>query len=249
MSISSSRSSRIAAESSKVLDHAYIAAASSSRCRAPCPALNALANHGYISRDGQGIAFFDLIRALVHVYNLSIPLALLLALPGYLLSGTFHFKGWPWQWTWVLSLAALSDFGASKLAHRASLVHVNHPSHCPDSELLDALLSVSPSGLSIRDFAMVRVKREAALDKPMNWWHEQVALGESGLSWLLFRDGSDGTATVPVERLRQFFGQERLPDGWWEHVRPQQPIGLLAARRVANEVQKDMTVIRGTESD
>ncbi|KAK0201199.1 Chloroperoxidase, partial [Desarmillaria ectypa] len=219
-------------------DHAFITAASSLRCRAPCPALNTLANHGYISRDGQDIAFFDLIRAIVHVYNLSILLTLLLALPGYILYGTFYFTGWPWRWTWVLSLAALSDFGASKLAHRASLVHVNRPSHCPDAELLGALLSASPSGLSIHDFAMARVKREATLEKPMNWWHEQVALGESGLSWLLFCDGSDDKATVPVGRLRQFFGQERLPDGWWEHVRPQQPIGLFKARKIANEVQK-----------
>lgn len=113
----------------------------------------------------------------------------------------------------MLSLARLSDFGDSEIAHRASLVHVNHPSHRPDSELLEALISASPSGLSIRDFAMVRVKREAMLERPMNWWHEQVALGESGLLWLLFRHGSDNMAAVPVERLRQAFGQERLRDG------------------------------------
>ncbi|KAK0231946.1 hypothetical protein EDD85DRAFT_849380 [Armillaria nabsnona] len=250
MSISPSRSSRIA-EESKVLSHAFISAPSSRRCRAPCPALNALANHGYVSRDGQDIPFFDLIRAIVHVYNVSIPLALFLALPGYLLYGAFHFTGWPWKWTWVMSLAALSDFGASRLAHRASLVHVNHPSHCPDPELLESLISACPSGLSIRDFAEVRVKREAALEKPINWWHEQVALGESALSWLLFRDGSDDKATVPVERMRVFFGQERLPEGWWERVRPQQAIGLFTARRIANEVQRDMMIIRsiGAKSD
>ncbi|KAK0471396.1 Chloroperoxidase, partial [Armillaria novae-zelandiae] len=219
-------------------NHASSPVPSSNRCRSPCPALNALANHGYISKEGQNIAFFDLLRAMVHVYNVSILLALFLALPGYLLYGTFRCTGWPWKWTWVLSLARLSEFGASRLAHRASLVHVDQPSHHPDPKLLESLISAYPSGLSICDIAEVRVKREAALEKPLNWWHEQIALGESALSWLLLRDGSDEQATVPVERMREFFGEERLPEGWWERVRPQQAVGLLTARRIANEVQK-----------
>ncbi|KAK0190003.1 Chloroperoxidase [Armillaria mellea] len=247
MSTYPSRSSLIAEESM----HAFISAPSSDSCRAPCPALNALANHGYISRDGQEIAFFDLVRAIVHVYNLSVPLAVFLAVPGYFLYGAFHFTGWPWKWTWVMSLEALSKFGPSKLAHPASLVHVNHPSHYPDPKLLDSLTSAYPSGLSMHDFAQVRVEREAALEKPLNWWHEQVALGESALSWLLFRDGIDDRATVPVERMKEFFGKERLPEGWWERVRPQQAVGLLTAKGIANEVQKNMMIIRrqGAESD
>ncbi|KAG6614069.1 Aromatic peroxygenase [Phytophthora cinnamomi] len=43
--------------------------------RSPCPALNVLANHGYIPRDGKNVTPLLLQEALVEVYNLDLSLA------------------------------------------------------------------------------------------------------------------------------------------------------------------------------
>jgi len=37
--------------------------------RSPCPAINTLANHGFINRDGKNINVLDLAAALEEVYN------------------------------------------------------------------------------------------------------------------------------------------------------------------------------------
>ncbi|KIM33590.1 hypothetical protein M408DRAFT_60998 [Serendipita vermifera MAFF 305830] len=55
--------------------------------RSPCPALNALANHGYLPRDGKNISIPQLVKALTGVYNLSYPLAFALASLGVILCG------------------------------------------------------------------------------------------------------------------------------------------------------------------
>ncbi|PFH45726.1 hypothetical protein AMATHDRAFT_8748 [Amanita thiersii Skay4041] len=55
--------------------------------RSPCPALNSLANHGYVAHSGKHIPFWTLIHALQHVYHLSLPLALLISTVGYLTCG------------------------------------------------------------------------------------------------------------------------------------------------------------------
>ncbi|KEQ98114.1 hypothetical protein AUEXF2481DRAFT_2094 [Aureobasidium subglaciale EXF-2481] len=49
--------------------------------RGPCPGLNALANHGYISRDGIA-GFFEVITAVNQVYGMSVDLVAVLAVMG-----------------------------------------------------------------------------------------------------------------------------------------------------------------------
>lgn len=49
--------------------------------RGPCPGLNALANHGYISRDGIA-GFFEVIHAVIHVYGMGVDLITVLAVMG-----------------------------------------------------------------------------------------------------------------------------------------------------------------------
>jgi len=55
--------------------------------RSVCPALNTMANHGYLPRSGRHITFPILIHALRECYNLTFALALVLATGGYLLVG------------------------------------------------------------------------------------------------------------------------------------------------------------------
>ncbi|KAJ8082782.1 hypothetical protein PM082_008638 [Marasmius tenuissimus] len=57
--------------------------------RSVCPALNAMANHGYLPRDGQNITFTTLFCGLKACYGLSTPLAFLLTLGGFLIIRRF----------------------------------------------------------------------------------------------------------------------------------------------------------------
>jgi hypothetical protein len=73
---------------------------------------------------------------LVTVYNLSLPLALLLCVSAFLIYGKFK------QWSYVIDLGDLATFsGSVHITHFASLVHPNHPSHQPDPELLRKLMA------------------------------------------------------------------------------------------------------------
>ncbi|KAJ7156153.1 hypothetical protein C8R46DRAFT_1294635 [Mycena filopes] len=229
-------------------DHTFIPATPSDR-RSPCPALNALANHGYLPRRGTQISFTHLLRATQHVYNLSLPLALLLTLVGFLTCAKFNFsftrpecRGWNWRPTlsWTLDLADLSARGPTKIAHDGSLVHASGaPSNAPDPALLAAFLAAaahSPStetgGLTLPDLAALHAANTR--DLKLSAFHEQVALGECGLGWLVMRNPSTGA--VPLETLEAWFGEERLPEGWWARRVARPKVGLVQARKTAGEV-------------
>lgn len=99
--------------------------------------------------------------------------------------------------------------------------------------------------------------REATLsnEDKLDTIHEQIALGESALTWLLFSEENvtetetSSTSDISIDRaiplsfLAQWFGEERIPDGW---VRPYKTVGLLDARKVADRVRKDMEVVSWT---
>ncbi|KAJ8075766.1 hypothetical protein PM082_021396 [Marasmius tenuissimus] len=57
--------------------------------RSVCPALNTMANHGYIPRNGQNLTFLTLFYGLKECYGLSTPLAIVLVLGGFLLIKRF----------------------------------------------------------------------------------------------------------------------------------------------------------------
>ncbi|KAJ7500734.1 hypothetical protein B0H11DRAFT_1714086 [Mycena galericulata] len=250
-------------------NYSFIPARGSDK-RSPCPALNALANHGYISRRGTHIKFTHLLHAVKTVYNLTLPLAFLLTLVGFLTCAKFSLntptpeapsstkeplrtslcRGYRWKFSfsWTLDLADLSARGWNKITHDASLVHASGvPSHAPDPALLANFLSAAsrpapetqtPIGMSLRGLTVVHAARERNLPRPLNTFHEQVALGECALGWLVMHNPDTGA--IPLETLAEWFGEERLPKGWWSSKRPVRPIGLWLARRTAGNVQKFM---------
>ena len=121
-------------------------------------------------RNGRGFTFVQLIWAMVHVYNISYPLAFLLASVGFLTSAklSFHshhsgvlskpathfsFLFSPFIWmgsllarifqlpSWTLDLQSLSQRGCFKIAHDGSLVHPDgKPSTSPDPIGMESLL-------------------------------------------------------------------------------------------------------------
>lgn len=198
-------------------------------CRSLRAQLRACSPH-----DGRNIGFWQLIQAVRSVYNLSLPLAALLALVGILLCG--HAL--------QLDLDKLALH--NRIEHDASLVHgdalAGH-AEAPipvDPELLHALLSHAneKQGLSLDAFAQLRVDREARLTSPLDHLHSEIGTGEAALCWLLLKEEN---GQIPPSTLEQWYGEERIPEGWEP---PTKGVGLFDARQTASEVAKKMEEIR-----
>ncbi|KAF9468363.1 Chloroperoxidase [Collybia nuda] len=201
-----------------------------SQSRAPCPALNALANHGYISRDGKDLTIPELVGALQRVYNISFTLAFLLSFVAVLYCG--HGLR--------VDLGDLCKH--NKIEHNASLAHDDCPegkefaSNAPSRKLLQSLVGYATCGhgLGLNDFARARVDRESRLKTPLDEIHSQIATGESALTWLVMKDQR---GEVPINLVKEWYGEERIPHGW---VPPAKPIGLFSAHGVASMIAKEM---------
>lgn len=207
------------------------------------------------------------------MYNISIPLALVLTIFGFLTCGRLSFthsttsaKSSTTQklhalislrWKWTLDLGDLRAKDWFTITHDASLVHVSGvPSNAPDPKLFKDVLRHAEhpllgddkrQGLSIHDLARIRVLREASLSHPLSTLHAQIAQGEAGFLWLVMGDQAcraTGDGIIPISTLQQWLWEERLPEGWWESMRPVKTVGLFEARRRAGDVARDMGTIR-----
>ncbi|KAK1215410.1 hypothetical protein PQX77_021985 [Marasmius sp. AFHP31] len=108
--------------------------------RSVCPALNTMANHGYIPRDGRNLTFLTILYGLKECYGLSTPLAIVLVVGGFFLIGRYDFFSLPFT---VPDQLAISNPDGSKsqpgvidlklvglhggVEHNASLVHADCP--------------------------------------------------------------------------------------------------------------------------
>ncbi|KAG6853615.1 hypothetical protein C0991_002839 [Blastosporella zonata] len=96
-------------------------------------------------------------------------------------------------------------------------------------------------GVTLGDLGRLHAAREAALPSThkLSWLHEQVALGECGLAWCVLHAHGRGAeqGVIPLRSIEQWFGKERLPDGWWDvgGGRPVREVGLKDARKRAAE--------------
>jgi len=83
-----------------------------------------------------------------------------------------------------------------------------------------------------------RVDREAQLEKPLSNIRAQIGQGEAAVAWLVMKDDN---GKVPLDRLKEWWGEERLPDGW---TKPHRVIGLLEARWKADDIADGMRKMR-----
>jgi len=149
--------------------------------RSPCPALNTLANHGYLPRNGRNIRPYQFIQALQEGYNLSYPLA------AFLTWGSFILVQ---QWKKV-SLKDLARHGL--LEHDASLAHVDaaegaqYAPTCVDESYLSLLLDDATDGfgLTAEDIAKARVRRESAYPQPLDVVHAEIGGCIVNLLWYM----------------------------------------------------------------
>jgi Peroxidase, family 2 len=204
--------------------------------RAPCPALNAMANHGLLPRDGKDITLPSLICAVRDVYHLSWPLAIVLAVGGYIL-----IKAW-----WRINLEDLALHNG--VEHNASLAHDDapsglKPSFAPtvaDPSLLNQLLNDSSDGkvMTAADIARARVRREATYEPgAIDPVHMEIARGEFALVLAIF----GGNGAIPLDYLRTWMLEEKFPVGW---VKPKQRVTLLRIILLSWEIRRAMEAMR-----
>ena len=197
--------------------HAFEPAGPSSS-RSPCPALNALANHGYLfvhhpptppngnahdtnihrNRDGRAITVPELVHAMKEVYHVSVPLGSILAVVGT----TWCGSGWSLN---------LDDLAAhNKIEHDASLTHDDarptdkYAPIPPNPELVKKFLAVSDKDyLTFDDLVKYRAERDATLARPLSTVHEIIAVGELAFTQQAFENAE---GHISKEYLQTWYG-------------------------------------------
>jgi len=154
------------------------------------------------------------MTAVRQVYTLSYPLAFLLTLGGFLACG--H------RMRTRLNLESLARH--NRIEHDGSLVHDDAPKgsiwapNMPDHSLLEDLIGEGKDeteGMTIEHLVRVRRRRSAALRTPLSTLHADIMMGESAFIVETFAD-ADGV--INREVLKEWFGEERLADGWSGNV-------------------------------
>lgn len=208
--------------------------------RGPCPIINALANHGYISRDGHNISSTDIKSAMAEL-GISNTIRTFLTYGAYLeyqptrptgfwafirnpvtyLLGHFGLRN-PGQrnpsGVKCLNLDQLSRHGP--VEHDASLSRrdfAQGDNHTSQKDLVQALLAASSNGMEFttEDFVKLRQKRltQQKLDNQELKFgapENRVACGEIALIQGVFGDGSR-QYSVPAPYMKALFEEERLP--------------------------------------
>ncbi|THH07130.1 heme-thiolate peroxidase [Phellinidium pouzarii] len=200
--------------------------------RSPCPALNTMANHAYLPRDGRRLTGTVLTHALMECYNLSWPLAAFLSWGGVLLLGQD-------------GLFSLHDLARhNRIEHDASIAHINTPSdeeYAPanvDSTLYNAFLADAHGGrISARDIARARVRREAEKSTHVTAVQQEIARGEVALVLQVFGGES---FSVPLDVIHSWWHDERLPEGW----RPTRKTTLLGTIHWSTVIRDHMNDLR-----
>jgi len=205
--------------------------------RSPCPALNTLANHGYLPRDGKNIGPLDFVRGLREGYNLSRPLSYFLAFGAAFLLGQFG----------RVSLGDLARHG--HIEHDASLAHADtapEEEYAPtevDAGLLARVCGEARGGaggvMDAEDVAVSRVRREGEC-KPLGGLQAELARGEMGIALGLFGVREGGREGMPVRWFREWVYEERLPTGW----KAERTTGILDTVRHTNAIRNAMTKMR-----
>ncbi|GBC07231.1 hypothetical protein RclHR1_07320004 [Rhizophagus clarus] len=184
--------------------------------RSPCPALNTLANHGYLPRDGKDITANQLIEAIHKCFNLSKVIAFILSHAGlYLIGKTREGK------------LSLEDLFNDAIEHPVSLTRpdkgLSEDYRKISPELLDSLFSERNENnqLTRISFARQYIKRrdQSLRDNPnfhgLSLLQKYQIFGEYSLTLLCFPGSEKGRGEeIDADTLRSIYQFERLPDNW-----------------------------------
>lgn len=160
----------------------------------------------------------------------------------------------------VALLAQLGAFGLNDLArhnrieHDASLVHDDTKpgdEYAPipqDPVLIKQFLEEVKDGqfVTVEDVARARVWRESQCPV-LNKFQAEIARGEMAIALGLFSQPASDTHKqgIPVDMLRTWFLEERLPDGW----KPNHTQGLLETMETSTQLRNEMQKIKDSGED
>jgi hypothetical protein len=193
----------------------------------------------------------DIVRGLKACYGLSTFYAMFLSFFSYLLVRKSFRR------------VNLDEFGKhNAIEHNASLVHHWHDTpeeqtYAPieiDHSLVDALVSdVKPSSAEIEegpdptarflmnyeDAARARIRREAEC-KLVDNLHARIAVGEMATVLGIWEVKTKDKVGIPVDYLKQWIGEERLPIGW----KPDHIQGILDVLKRSSQIRSAMNQMR-----
>lgn len=210
--------------------------------RSPCPALNALANHGYLPRDGHDITFSNIVESLQKGFGLSRDFAFFMAI------GTFTLLRRP-------SLKPFDLAGTDRhnyIEHNASLTRDD----CPDvwelgnnyinpqrlQEFLDKAAPTATSNgddvITTADIASHRIQLEERCPAQLDGLHAELARAEFAMVMEIFGHGK--TREVNKRDLEIFLKEERFPEGW----KPTHTLQLWEAMARSKDIRTTMAAIK-----
>lgn len=192
-----------------------------SRCS--CPALNAMANHGIISRSGRGIKFTDLSEKVCTTYNFA---------PSFC-SFVPHYAAFMLNKSYSKDTFDLEELDLHNgIEHDASLTRMDAAFQQKQGEIhipfVEELLSFATGKdkegralLTISDMSKILGKRRSECrennkEYSLSFFHKVFGSANSSTMLKIFGGRVDDLRTVLFE--------ERLPEGWESRVR--QPHGL-----------------------
>lgn len=194
--------------------------------RAPCPALNTLANHGYLPRDGKDITPRLIRDAIIEVFNIDPSMADTLTKS-------------------LMANFTLADLGKHNMVeHDASLVHNDaffgsDPAFI-NQTLVDDLLDRakgSPPVITKKIAAQFRKARESDCsenDPEFTFGFSQAATAYGEAALLLLGMGDYDSVSISVDNARSFLQNEKIPD---DFRRSPTPITTTIALYVAAEIK------------
>ncbi|VBB75842.1 Putative aromatic peroxygenase involved in aflatoxin biosynthesis orthologous to A. nidulans stcC, member of the aflatoxin cluster [Podospora comata] len=200
--------------------------------RAPCPAMNSLANHGFIQRDGKNITVEGLTPVLKEVFHLSHELAFTVSQLGLFTAldpskGVFTLQDLTDRHNVFEHDASLSREDA-KFGGDQSVLHKGQFQKFMDHFKGEKYISFEAAAKA--RYAMVQDSRKRNPDFTYDVTHRITSYGETIKYLRTIVEPSTGKC--PVDWIKILFEQERLPykEGW----RP--PTNELSGFSLASEV-------------
>lgn len=186
--------------------------------RSPCPAVNTMANHGFINRNGRNVNLNDLSLAAQNVWGLDANVANVLTHVGWFATANTTLDGLLRQ---NIDLTELRAHGG--VEHDASLTRldfVQGDNHSLQPHLLAAMMEDSPDEFITMDsLAKTRARVEQDSIKrgqpELSLKGNFISYGEAALVLQTMNAGTDmANAKARKSDIETWFGQERLPDGF-----------------------------------
>ncbi|KAF2435364.1 Cloroperoxidase [Tothia fuscella] len=214
--------------------------------RSPCPALNTLANHGHLPRNGKNITAAQLSTAVQQIYSIDNNLANLLSYTAVPLVENNTFTAT------TLDLDHLNLHDA--VEHDASLSRKNFiegDNHSLQPDMVDAFIAEADGDfLTVNSLAKSRNRREretvALVGKASSTKTNTLAFGEVALILHAFgQNDTNGNLRAPKKMVQSWFKEEKLPEGW---IKPAKAISFTAFNALSTSVQNAAKALQGTST-